>query len=43
VLLSLARTQSEMTWNDQEGTTQRMLDKLRRQWSLNYQLNVNIH
>lgn len=35
MLLSLARTQSEMTWNDPEGTTQRMLDKLRRQWSLN--------
>jgi hypothetical protein len=45
MLLSLARTQSEMTWNDQEGTTQRLLDKLRRQWSLNFmnQLNVNIH
>jgi hypothetical protein len=45
MLLSLARTQSEMTWNDPEGTTQRMLDKLRRQWSLNFmnQLNVNIH
>ena len=25
-----------MTWNDQEGSTQRMLDKLRRQWSLNF-------
>ena len=34
-LLSLARTQSEMTWNDPEGNTQRMLDRLRRQWSLN--------
>ena len=45
MLLSLARTQSEMTWNDQEGTTQRLLDKLRRQWSLNFmnQLNVNVH
>lgn len=41
MLLSLARTQSEMTWNDPEGTTQRMLDKLRRQWSLNLMNQLN--
>lgn len=43
MLLSLARTQSEMTLNDINGNTQRMLDKLRRQWSLNLmnQLSVN--
>jgi hypothetical protein len=35
MLLSLARTQSEMTLNDSDGNTERMLDKLRRQWSLN--------
>lgn len=43
MLLSLARTQSEMTWNDPEGTTQRMLDKLRRQWSLNLITQLSIH
>lgn len=43
MLLSLARTQSEMTWNDQEGTTQRMLDKLRRQWSLNLMTQLSVH
>jgi len=43
MLLSLARTQSEMTWNDQEGTTQRMLDKMRRQWSLNLMTQLSIH
>ena len=42
MLLSLARTQSEMTWNDQEGTTQRMLDKLRRQWSLNLMTQLSV-
>jgi len=42
MLLSLARTQSEMTWNDPEGTTQRMLDKLRRQWSLNLITQLSI-
>ena len=35
MLLSLGRTQSEMTLNDREGDTQRMLDRFRRQWSLN--------
>jgi hypothetical protein len=43
MLLSLARTQSEMTWNDPEGTTQRMLDKLRRQWSLNLMNQLSVH
>ncbi len=43
MLLSLARTQSEMTWNDQEGTTQRMLDKMRRQWSLNLMNQLSVH
>jgi hypothetical protein len=43
MLLSLARTQSEMTWNDPEGNTQRMLDKLRRQWSLNLMNQLNVH
>jgi hypothetical protein len=43
MLLSLARTQSEMTWNDPEGTTQRMLDKLRRQWSLNLITQLSVH
>jgi hypothetical protein len=43
MLLSLARTQSEMTWNDPEGTTQRMLDKLRRQWSLNLGTQLSVH
>ena len=43
MLLSLARTQSEMTWNDQDGTTQRMLDKLRRQWSLNLMNQLSVH
>lgn len=43
MLFSLARTQSEMTWNDPEGTTQRMLDKLRRQWSLNLMNQLSVH
>ena len=43
MLLALARTQSEMTWNDPEGTTQRMLDKLRRQWSLNLMNQLSVH
>lgn len=43
MLLSLARTQSEMTWNDPEGATQRMLDKLRRQWSLNLMNQLSVH
>jgi len=43
VLLSLARTQSEMTLNDPEGNTQRMLDKLRRQWSLNLMNQLSVH
>ncbi len=43
MLLSLARTQSEMTWNDPEGSTQRMLDKLRRQWSLNLMNQLSVH
>lgn len=42
MLLSLARTQSEMTWNDPEGSTQRMLDKLRRQWSLNLMNQLSV-
>lgn len=42
-LLSLARTQSEMTLNDPEGNTQRMLDKLRRQWSLNLLNQLSVH
>jgi hypothetical protein len=32
-----------MTWNDPEGTTQRMLDKLRRQWSLNLGTQLSVH
>lgn len=43
MLLSLARTQSEMTWNDPDGSTQRMLDKLRRQWSLNLMTQLSGH
>ena len=43
MLFSLARTQSEMTWNDPEGTTQRMLDRLRRQWSLNLMNQLGTH
>jgi hypothetical protein len=42
-LLSLARTQSEMTLNDLDGSTQRMLDKLRRQWSLNLMNQLTVH
>jgi hypothetical protein len=43
MLLSLARTQSEMTLNDADGNTQRMLDKLRRQWSLNLMNQLQSH
>jgi hypothetical protein len=43
MLLSLARTQSEMTLNDPDGNTQRMLDKLRRQWSLNLMNQLSVH
>ena len=43
MLLSLARTQSEMTWNDPDGATQRLLDKLRRQWSLNLMTQLSVH
>ena len=35
MLLSLARTQSEMTVHDDNGERQRTFDLLRRQWSLN--------
>lgn len=34
-LLSLARTQSEMIINDQEGELQQVFDKFRQQWSIN--------
>lgn len=43
MFLSLARTQSEMTLNDSDGNTQRMLDKLRRQWSLNLLNQLQSH
>jgi hypothetical protein len=42
MLLSLARTQSEMTLNDPDGNTQRMFDKLRRQWSLNLMNQLSV-
>ena len=41
-LLSLARTQSEMTVNDQDGELQRVFDRLRRQWSLNLATQLNL-
>jgi len=43
MFLSLARTQSEITFNDPEGSTQRLLDKLRRQWSLNLMNQLQNH
>jgi hypothetical protein len=43
MLLSLARTQSEMTLNDPDGATQRMLDRFRRQWSLNLLNQLSVH
>ena len=35
LLFSLGRTQAEMTANDATGETQKLFDKLRKQWSLN--------
>jgi hypothetical protein len=43
MLLSLARTQSEMTLNDPDGANQRMLDRFRRQWSLNLLNQLSVH
>jgi hypothetical protein len=42
LLLSLARTQSEMMVKDQDGDLQRMFDKMRRQWSLNLRTQLEI-
>jgi len=39
-LLSLARTQSEMTANDPHGETQKLFDKLRKQWSMNLETQL---
>jgi hypothetical protein len=42
LLLSLARTQSEMTINDSEGDRQRLFDQLRKQWSFNLETQLNV-
>jgi hypothetical protein len=39
-LLSLGRTQSEMTLADSSGELQKVFDKLRRQWSLNLETQL---
>lgn len=40
LLLSLGRTQSEMTASDTSGDVQRTFDKFRRQWSLNLETQL---
>lgn len=40
-LLSLGRTQSEMTFVDSSGDLQKVFDKLRRQWSLNLETQLS--
>ena len=42
LLLSLARTQSAMTANDNEGELQRTFDTLRRQWSQNLATQLSL-
>ena len=42
LLLSLARTQSAMTVNDDEGGLQRTFDTLRRQWSQNLATQLSL-
>jgi len=39
-LLSLGRTQSEMTVNDPNGETQKLFDRLRKQWSMNLETQL---
>jgi hypothetical protein len=39
-LLSLARTQGEMTANDAGGDTQKLFDRLRKQWSMNLETQL---
>ena len=42
LLLSLARTQSEMTVNDESGERQRSFEQLRRQWSQNLATQLSL-